>query len=554
MKKRIFGVMCLLCLLTAFAAFSLALWSDYAVQRTQLQRETIRQADSIKAACLLPGADRSALLTALSDARLRITLVRRDGAVLFDSKADPALMDNHQSRPEIEQAFASGVGTRTRLSGTQGEQCFYYAQRLDGDTVLRVASYTSSIWAVTRRHVPRFALMCLVLCLGALVLASRMTARIVRPLNHLDLEHPLENDTYEELAPLLGRIHRQNEGLRERLGELDHQRRQLAAITASMAEGLIVLNDELTVLSCNTSALALLGRRDLNPVEQNLVVLCREAWLSALARRALEGKRTEQTEVFQGRALRVLGSPASSGCILLLSDVTEQQESERMRREFTANVSHELKTPLTSISGYAELIETGMARPEDVGRFAKIITGECRRLLTLVDDILTLSRLDEGVAPMPDGPVGLLAVSHEAVSRLRDAAARRGITLRVGGDEQIVCAPRAMLLELIGNLCDNAVKYNRDGGSVDVQVGRRGGRPFVTVRDTGVGIPPDEQSRIFERFYRVDKSRSREVGGTGLGLAIVKHLAMALGAGLSLESAPQKGSAFTLLFPPPAEK
>lgn len=552
MKRRIFASMCLLCALTALAAFALALWSDYGGQRDQLHRETIRQAENIKNVVLTSAdpSDPSALLEALADARLRITLISRGGQVLFDSKADPALMDNHQNRPEIEQAFATGAGSRTRLSDTLGEECFYYALRLDEDTVVRVASYTSSIWAATRRLLPRYVLLLAVLCLAALLPASRMTRRIVRPLNSLDLEHPLENDTYEEVAPLLGRIHRQNESLRERFEELASQREQLAAITASMAEGLVVLSDSLTVLSCNASALRLLGREDLNPEGQNLVVLCREAWLSELARRAISGERAEYTEMFHGRAVRVLCSPASSGCILLLSDVTEQQEAERMRREFTANVSHELKTPLTSISGYAELIETGMARPEDVKSFAGIITGECSRLLTLVDDILSLSRLDEGAVSMHDAaPAGLLALAHETVSRLKDTAAKRNITLRVSGSEQVVCAPRGMLLELLGNLCDNAVKYNRDGGSVEVVTGRRDGRPFVSVRDTGIGIAPEEQGRIFERFYRVDKSRSREVGGTGLGLAIVKHLARALHAEITLESRPGSGSTFTVLFP-----
>ncbi|HIU43566.1 MAG TPA: PAS domain-containing protein [Candidatus Ventrousia excrementavium] len=553
MRKKIFASTVLLCVLTALAAFALALWTDYDGQRAFMQSETIRQAGNIKSACLASD-DPEAVLSALSDTRLRITLIARDGTVLFDSTADEALMDNHQDRPEVEQAFASGTGSRTRLSDTLGEECFYYAQRLDDDTVLRVASYTSSVWAVTRDLIPRYVLLLVILCLGALWLASHMTRKIVQPLNELDLEHPLENDTYEEIAPLLGRIYRQNEGLRERMSELQDQREHLSAITASMAEGLIVLDSELTVLSCNQSALRLLGREDLNPVEQNLLVLCREAWVSALARRALAGERAEQTEMHQGRALRVLGSPASSGCILLISDVTEQQESERMRREFTANVSHELKTPLTSISGYAELIETGMARPGDVGRFAHIISDECSRLLTLVDDILSLSRLDEGAVPTQGGPVGLLAVSHEAVSRLTDAAQKRGITLSVEGDEQIICASRSMLLELICNLCDNAVKYNRDGGSVTVTVGRRSGRPFVSVRDTGIGIPADEQSRIFERFYRVDKSRSREVGGTGLGLAIVKHLAMALGAEISVDSTLGAGSTFTVTFAVPSDQ
>lgn len=549
MKKRIFASMCLLCVLTAVCAFALALWTDYDGQRAVMQTETIRQAGSIKNACLTAD-DPVPLLSALASPRLRITLVAHDGSVLFDSTADPALMDNHQGRPEIGQAFATGVGSRTRLSDTMGEECFYYAQRLDDDTVLRVASYTSSVWAVTRRLIPRFVLMLLLLCAGSLFLASRMTRKIVRPLNDPDLEHPLENDAYEEIAPLLGRIHRQNEGLRERMAELRSQREHLAAITASMAEGLVVLDDQLTVLSCNHSALRLLGREDLNPVEHNLLVLCREAWVSDVARRALDGQRAEQTETHRGRALRVLGSPASDGCILLISDVTEQQESERMRREFTANVSHELKTPLTSISGYAELIETGMARPEDVGQFAHIIAAECSRLLALVDDILSLSRLDEGLVPAQGGPVGLLDVAREAAGRLEETARRRRVALSVEGDEQVVCASRSMLLELVCNLCDNAVKYNRDGGSVTVTVGRRENRPFVAVRDTGIGIPAEEQSRIFERFYRVDKSRSREVGGTGLGLAIVKHLAISLGADIGLQSAPGAGSTFTVTFPP----
>ncbi len=550
MKRKIFGSMFLLCLLTALLSFSLVLWTDYNTQRERLHSETARQATGIAAACAVT-EDLDGLLTALSDFRLRITLVSRDGSVLFDSQSDPALMDNHQDRPEIEQAFSTGTGQRTRLSDTLGDECYYYALRLDTDTVLRVAACSSSIWASTRRHLPRFIAASGVLCLFSLFFASRVTRRLLQPLGRLDLDHPLDNDTYEELSPLLARIHYQNENLRLRMETLTRQREQLSAITASMTEGLIVLDDRLSVLSCNASALHLLGCSGLSPARQNLVVLCREAWMTDLARSALGGRRAERVETLHERALRVLASPASNGCILLLSDVTEQQENERMRREFTANVSHELKTPLTSISGYAELIESGMARQEDVPRFAGIISSECARLLALVDDIISLSRLDEGAVPQADGPVGLLSLAHEAASRVRESAEKRGITLRVEGQEQTLCASRPALLELICNLCDNAVKYNHDGGAVTVSVYSDDGSPCLSVADTGIGIPKEEQSRIFERFYRVDKSRSRDVGGTGLGLAIVKHLAQTCGARVAVDSEPGRGSTFTVRFSAP---
>ena len=481
----------------------------------------------------------------------RITWVDRDGTVLYDNREDPAAMENHADRAEIHEALMLGHGTAVRQSATLAQKTVYYALRLSDGSVLRLSETQYSVWMLVLQALQPVALvMVLAFCL-ALWLAGRLSAQLVAPINTIDLTAPGEELAYEELAPLVGRIRSQNREIRRQVDTLRRRQEEFRAITDHMSEGLLVIDRETRVLSHNGAALRLLGAEE--PAEEaSVLTLNRESGFRRCVEEALAGRRCEELLERGDTCCRVFANPveqdgALTGAVLILMDVTEKERRETLRREFTANVSHELKTPLTSILGTAEILENGLVKPEDVSHFAGNIHREAQRLIGLVNDIIKLSRLDEGGPTGQWEAVSLRRVAEGVLEQLALAAERKQVTLSLEGDCGLVRAMPQIAEEILYNLCDNAVAYNRPGGSVTVTLSSDGEGERVTVADTGVGIPREDQARVFERVYRVDKSHSS--GGTGLGLSIVKHGAAYLGARVELESTPGKGSTFTLMFP-----
>lgn len=487
---------------------------------------------------------------------LRLTLVAPDGTVGFDSDEDPAVMENHLDREEIREALGTGAGEAVRTSETMGLQTIYYAVRLKNGDVLRVASVTENVWRVVAGTLPYLLLVCILVAALSALLARRQTARIVAPINAIDPEKPFEGEAYDELSPLLTKIERQNRQIRAQMTELSRREAEFASVTENMNEGLIVINAGGKVLLANGAALRCFGARREAVIGRHLCNLSREETLARAAEAIARAEDFEGRFARGARTFQLLANPThergeATGGILLLLDVTESAGAEAMRREFSASVSHELKTPLTAISGYAEIMRGGIARPQDCQHFAGLIYDECARLIHLVEDIIALSRLDEGRVEAVREPVSLLPLAQAAAQRLEDAAAARRISVSVGGDDAWLMSVPHILDTMLFNLLENAVKYNRDGGSVTLTVQDTPDAVTISVADTGIGIPPEYQSRVFERFFRVDRSRSKEIGGTGLGLSIVKHGAIYLGAALSLQSTPGAGTTVTLRFPKP---
>ena len=491
-------------------------------------------------------------LEALEGESYRLTWIAPSGEVLFDSQADESSMENHAQREEVRQALETGEGQSSRYSSTLLEKTIYYAKKLTDGSILRISISRATAGVLVMGMLQPMLVVLAAALILALVLAKRISARIVAPLNRLDLEKPLENDTYEELSPLLTRINQQRRQIDAQMRTLQQKKDEFAQITASMNEGLVLMNEKGTVLSINPAARALFHAEP-DCVGRDFLTVERSHEISCAIRRALEESHAELRverggHEYQLDISRIESEGTVIGAVLLAFDVTEQAFAERNRREFTANVSHELKTPLQSIMGSAELIENGLVKQEDMPRFVGHIRTEAARLVTLIEDIIRLSQLDEG-GELPFEPVDLKKLAEEASASLASAAAEKQVTIRVHGDDRQITTVRRLASEIIYNLCDNAVKYNREGGSVDVTIDGTAHGAVVTVQDTGIGIPPEHQSRVFERFYRVDKSHSRQSGGTGLGLSIVKHAVQYLGGRIELESQPGKGTTMRVHFP-----
>lgn len=492
------------------------------------------------------------------ESRNRITWVAGDGTVLYDSQADASKMENHADREEIRQALENESGTAQRYSATLAQQTLYAAQRLSDGSVIRMASAQQTVVVVLLSMIqPILLILGLALIISA-VLASRMTRGIIRPIVSLDLEHPENCDTYEELVPLLTRVKRQNETIQRQMTQLSQQQQEFSALTENMSEGFLLLDRRGRVLSYNSGALRQLGAQPPKG-EVNVLVLNRSEGFQRAVDEALEGRKSCQMIHQGGRWCQVLANPVlrdgeQAGVVLVLLDVTEQEQREELRREFTANVSHELKTPLTAISGIAEIMRGGMVKPEDIEDFAGDIYQEAQRLIALVEDIIRLSRLDEGEGGLEREDVDLLKLSDQVVYRLEPAARKQDVALKVTGRSVKIHGVASVLEEMLYNLCDNAIKYNKSGGRVTVTVDYLGQDAQVQVEDTGIGIPQEDQSRVFERFYRVDKSHSKEIGGTGLGLSIVKHGAALHDGQVRLESTPGKGTKVTLVMPTGVEE
>lgn len=495
-------------------------------------------------------------LDEMSSSQCRITWIEADGTVKFDNRSDPSTMENHADRAEVKEALENESGTSIRRSSTLSEHTLYYAKRMQDGTVLRLAMSQRSVLFLMGGMISPVVFIFLAACALAGVLSYRVSKKIVKPLGSIDLQHPEQVETYDELSPFLQRIAAQNQEIRSQMEEIRKQQQEFSMITENMSEGLFVVDRNYQILSYNRSAVRIFGMAP-ESVPENLLAVNRSEGFRSVVDSALKGRHAQENLELDGRVYQIIASPVCQqedaldlvGAVILTLDVTEKEAQEQYRREFTANVSHELKTPLTSISGIAEIIRNGIVRPEDIPHFAGKIYDESQRLITLIGDIIKLSRLDENQVPMERESVDLLETARDVVQQLASVARKNGVTLVTNGSHGVVNGVRQVLGEMVYNLCENAVKYNRPGGRVWVDVRQAADHVELCVKDTGIGIPAAEQGRIFERFYRVDKSHSKAVGGTGLGLSIVKHGAALHHATIHVDSEPGEGTAITLTFP-----
>ena len=550
MTKRIFKSMLIVASVILIASFIIILGFSYNYY-TRVSADNIKtQTDLIARAVELEGSD---YLDSLNMKGYRVTWISPDGTVLYDSEADAAYLENHNDREEFIEAVDSGFGESSRYSSTLTERMIYFAQRLSDGSVIRLASSQGTVLLLVFKMISPVCIVLLIAVILSIVLASRLAKRIVKPLNALDLDKPLENETYDELSPLLMRIEHQHRQIREQMRELERKQEEWNVMTGCMNEGIILLSENNVILSINESAARILGA-SADCVGQDMLSVCRSLDTQELLEQASQGIKTEKIVEFSGAEYQLNASPVwddgkVKGLVLLFFDVTEKVHSEQIRREFTANVSHELKTPLHIISGTAERMKNGLVKAEDMPDFIDRIYSQSQRMIALVDDIIELSRLDEGMVSAPRDIVHLKTTAEHVAAQLAPEAAKENITLTVNGDDGVIRGVPTLIGELIYNLCDNAIKYNRPGGRVEVTVEDKASRVMLKVADTGIGIPSADRQRIFERFYRVDKSRSREMGGTGLGLSIVKHVAKLHDADIEMTSVLDKGTVFVVSFP-----
>ncbi len=552
MTKRIFRSICLAAIAVFFTcvALFLCVLYDYfgSVQKDQLRAQTELAAQGVREA----GAE---YFEGLDPGDYRISWIDADGNVLYDSEADPSEMDNHREREEIKEAYASGYGESSRYSVTLMERTLYSAKRLPDGTVIRLSVAQDTLLTLLL-GMSQPIIIIIVIALGiSFWLAHRLSGHITAPLNRLDLDEPLNNEGFDELSPLFRRIDAQQRQIRLQGNELRQKQEEFETVTENMAEGILLLNTRGVILGINRSAAGLFGTTRVC-IGKHILSVNRSVEISELLSGIEKGRKAEKILDLNGGKYQLSVSPVCengtiSGAVLLMLDVTEKEQAERMRREFTANVSHELKTPLHTIAGCAELLENGMVRPEDTARFYTQIRSEAGRMISLVEDIIRLSHLDEGAEDMKREKVDLYALAARTAALLSKEAENAGVSVSVSGETAAVDGVPQLLESIVYDLTDNAIKYNRQGGTVNVSVTRLAKAVRLLVSDTGIGIPPEHRERIFERFYRVDKSRSKELGGTGLGLSIVKHAAMLHGAKIELQSTEGEGTAVTVVFPDP---
>ena len=516
----------------------------------RLQRQEMKDELYLAATAVEHGGDD--YLKNISSGHFRLSLIAKDGSVLYDTAADAESLENHGDREEVKQALESGEGESIRYSSTLLQKTIYCAKRLDDGRVLRISVSRATVGAIAMGMLsPIIAVGVGALILSG-VLASRLAKRIVEPLNKLDLEHPLDNDSYEELSPLLSRINKQRAQIAEQLAELRHRTDEFEQVTGNMKEGLVLIDTNENVLSINSAARNIFSAAE-DCIGKSFLTVDRSRDLNAAIHSAFEHGHSEIHSDKNGRTYqfdisRIDSDGSAFGAVILLFDITDRENAEKLRREFTANVSHELKTPLQGIIGSAELIESGMVKAADMPRFVGHIREEAQRLVSLVNDIIRLSQLDEGDS-LPTERVDLLSVAEEAAADLSEAAKARNISLLAEGESVFVFGIKRLLYEVIYNLGENAVKYNVENGNVLISVAKEENSAVLTVNDSGIGIAPEHQSRIFERFYRVDKSHSKASGGTGLGLSIVKHAVQRHGGKIELESEPGKGTTIRVILP-----
>ncbi len=549
MTKKIFRSFLLTTLLTLAVSMFFVFGILYQYFEEQLMNDLKSKAVFISHAVESEGAD---YLERIGDVGERVTLIAPDGTVIADTEANAAEMENHLERSEVKQAAENGSGTSVRYSETLTEKIIYYAVKMPNGNILRVSVKHYTVITILLGLVQPILVTLLIAAVLCFVLSSKLSKSIVMPINSLDLDAPENNDAYEELAPLLKKISRQRRIIDEQLQTAKRLQEEFRLITENMSEGFLVINRERNVLTHNSAALRLLKISE--PPNGNVLAVNRSEPFRNAVERALSGERSENEMMFGESCYGIIANPVLNdgeviGAVIIILDVTERVRREQLRREFTANVSHELKTPLTSISGFAEMMVNGV--PDDISAdFARSIYDEAQRLIVLVGDIIKLSELDENSARLEQERVDLRELSEDVAKRLGLAAENKNVAVTVIGNAQIT-GVRKILDDMIFNLCDNAIKYNKNGGSADIVISSDAEKHTVTltVRDTGIGIPGYAQNRVFERFYRVDKGRSKSAGGTGLGLAIVKHGAACHNAEIHLKSEENKGTEISIIFP-----
>ena len=550
MTKRIFRSVCIVAVVVLFASLALVMGVLYdyfsGSQENQLKTQTDLAAQGIE-------HEGSSYFDGLDSEELRITWIDKKGKVLFDNKTDASSMENHLEREEVRQAVENGYGKSSRYSETLTEKSLYSAKKLSDGSIVRLSVSQYSVLTLFLGMLRPVLIIALLAVVLALLLAYRLSKNIVTPLNKLNLDSPLSNKVYEELSPLLKRMDAQQRQLKHQSEELKRKREEFETATENMSEGLIILNEKGVILNLNRAAAKMLGLSE-DSVGKDIFSEKTSVNLKEPTQIALSGKNKEEVFALRDGNCQLIANPVSTdgkvtGAALLVLDVTEKERAEQMRREFTANVSHELKTPLQTISGYAELLANGMVADKDKTAFSEKIYAEAQRMIRLIEDIIKLSNLDEGAVELTRETVDLYVTAENTVRSLLPAAKKANVTLSLKGENAEIYGIPQLLTAVVYNLCDNAIKYNKDGGTVFVSVKNNAENIVLSVRDTGIGIPKEQQERIFERFYRVDKSHSKEVGGTGLGLSIVKHAAKLHDAKITLESEVGKGTGITVIFP-----
>lgn len=547
MTKKIFRSIICASFVTFLACFVFIMGILYEYFNNSLLKELRNEADIVEQGIELY----SEKYLENIDSANRITWIDSDGDVLYDSEIDASKLENHSEREEVIEAFESGSGSSQRYSATFAERNIYYAKLLDNDTVIRISSSQYTVWALLLAMVEPMLFVFVIVIIISVFLAVALSKKIVRPLNDMDLENPDVDESYPEISPLLKKISRQNMLINRQMKALKKNEEEFMTITSNMSEGLVIIDKNTEILSFNSGALKLLGK-DKAELGESIFTLNRSEGFRNAVDEALKGNHGEGSLEIDGRICQVLANPVFDvdvrGAVVLIMDVTEKEQREALRREFTSNVSHELKTPLTSIYGISEIMMNGIVKPEDMGRFAENIHNESGRLINLVSDIIRLSQLDELSDEIEKVPVDIYASAKSVAERLKSLADKNEVTIEVSGEKTIINGVNSMIDEIIYNLCENAVKYNKTGGKVSIFAGIENGKKTIKVSDTGIGIPKEDFNRIFERFYRVDKSHSRKIGGTGLGLSIVKHGAAYNGARVEVESREGVGTTFRVIF------
>lgn len=540
------SVIALLCTIICSVLASVIIYSGY---ESEMKRLVVSEAKAVASAVDMNGED---YLEAAETSAERVTLIKADGKVLFDNFADENTMENHLDREEVKEAMSTGIGEAVRSSDTLSEKTYYYALRLKNGDVLRVSEKLDTVWGQLQSLLPWIIAVALFAVVLSVAAAKGLTELLIRPINDMDPDDQSTYPEYDELSPLITRLKMQKEQIALQMQRLYENQREFSEITDNMQEGFVVIDRSFEMLSYNKSALSILGAQG-DAKGKNILIYNRSEGLRSAVYSAVSGKAQKCRTQINGRIYDIIANPVLSGskakgAVIVMMDVTDRAQAEQIRREFSANVSHELKTPLTSISGYAEIMKNGLVKPEDTASFAEKIYSEASRLITLIDDTIKLSGLDEGVINAETEKIDLYELCSAAISQLESAAEKKNVKMKLSGGHAVINGVMRIAGDLVFNLCDNAVKYNNYGGRVDVNVSQKDNEVILTVSDTGIGISNEDRSRIFERFYRVDKSRT-DKSGTGLGLSIVKHAAQYLGGTVTVESTLGEGSTFTVVIP-----
>ncbi len=554
MTKRIFAGILAVSLLAVTAAAMIILGAVYSNEKRLFIRRI--ENETLLLACVMRGTDREydiARLSELNSFEDRITYIAEDGTVLYDNKAEISDMENHSEREEIKTAKKSGTGTAIRESGTLSEMTVYCAKVLADGCIVRVSGTTDTVWGVIENIIPEFIMAAAVAFLLSGILAALITRAVIKPINEIDPKNPELPESYREITPLLERIKCQNKEIEKQITELSHSRKEFSLITENMSEGFIITDNKMHILSYNNAALNIFG---VNPEEesQSIFALNRSREFRTAVETALSGKKNEHILSIKDKHYQIITNPVYSrneinGAVMIILDITEKEEREKLRREFTSNVSHELKTPLTTIFGISDMLAEGMVKPGDAAVFAGKIHDEAGRMISLIDDIIRLSQMDENTFNEEKETVDLLTISKRCAERLAQKAEKNSITVSVTGENAEYIGIPSVLEEIIYNLLDNAIKYGVFGGKAEINIKNSKKSAVITVSDNGIGIPSESLDRVFERFYRVDKSRSRKMGGTGLGLSIVKHGTALHGGNAVIKSSEGKGTSVTVTLP-----